>query len=97
MRILLVKTSSLGDVIHNLPVVSDLRRAVSRVRNRLVRRGSLLPRFRAVASGRSATSFRSPSGAGARALGNADTWKTNRGFRRRIGTGVTTPSSTPKA
>lgn len=26
MRILLVKTSSLGDVIHNLPVVSDLRR-----------------------------------------------------------------------
>ena len=27
MRILLVKTSSLGDVIHNLPVVSDLRQA----------------------------------------------------------------------
>jgi heptosyltransferase-1 len=27
MRLLLVKTSSLGDVIHNLPVVSDLRRA----------------------------------------------------------------------
>ena len=27
MRILLVKTSSLGDVIHNLPVVSDLKRA----------------------------------------------------------------------
>ena len=27
MRILLVKTSSLGDVIHNLPVVSDLVRA----------------------------------------------------------------------
>ncbi|MDR1163836.1 MAG: lipopolysaccharide heptosyltransferase I [Candidatus Accumulibacter sp.] len=27
MRILLIKTSSLGDVIHNLPVVSDLRRA----------------------------------------------------------------------
>lgn len=26
MRILLVKTSSLGDVIHNLPVVTDLRR-----------------------------------------------------------------------
>ncbi|MDR0439701.1 MAG: lipopolysaccharide heptosyltransferase I, partial [Candidatus Accumulibacter sp.] len=26
MRILLVKTSSLGDVIHNLPVVGDLRR-----------------------------------------------------------------------
>lgn len=26
MRILLVKTSSLGDVIHNLPVVSDIRR-----------------------------------------------------------------------
>jgi heptosyltransferase-1 len=26
MRILLIKTSSLGDVIHNLPVVSDLRR-----------------------------------------------------------------------
>ena len=24
MRILLVKTSSLGDVIHNLPVVSDI-------------------------------------------------------------------------
>jgi len=27
MRILLVKTSSLGDVIHNLPVASDIRRA----------------------------------------------------------------------
>lgn len=27
MRILLVKTSSLGDVIHNLPVVSDVRKA----------------------------------------------------------------------
>jgi len=26
MRILLVKTSSLGDVVHNLPVVSDIRR-----------------------------------------------------------------------
>jgi heptosyltransferase-1 len=26
MRVLLIKTSSLGDVIHNLPVVSDLRR-----------------------------------------------------------------------
>lgn len=26
MRVLLVKTSSLGDVIHNLPVVSDIRR-----------------------------------------------------------------------
>ena len=25
MRILLVKTSSLGDVVHNLPVVSDIR------------------------------------------------------------------------
>jgi heptosyltransferase-1 len=28
MRILLVKTSSLGDVIHNLPVVTDLRKAL---------------------------------------------------------------------
>lgn len=28
MRILLVKTSSLGDVIHNLPVVSDLKRSL---------------------------------------------------------------------
>lgn len=28
MRLLLVKTSSLGDVIHNLPVVSDIRRAL---------------------------------------------------------------------
>ena len=27
-RLLLVKTSSLGDVVHNLPVVSDLRRAL---------------------------------------------------------------------
>ena len=26
MRILIVKTSSLGDVIHNLPVVSDIKR-----------------------------------------------------------------------
>ncbi|MGQ0749537.1 MAG: lipopolysaccharide heptosyltransferase 1, partial [Betaproteobacteria bacterium] len=26
--ILLVKTSSLGDVVHNLPVVSDIRRAI---------------------------------------------------------------------
>lgn len=30
MRILLVKTSSLGDVIHNLPVASDIRRALPR-------------------------------------------------------------------
>jgi heptosyltransferase-1 len=29
MRILMVKTSSLGDVIHNLPVVSDLKRQFS--------------------------------------------------------------------
>ncbi|MHB1427861.1 MAG: lipopolysaccharide heptosyltransferase I [Rhodocyclaceae bacterium] len=28
MRLLLVKTSSLGDVIHNLPVASDIRRAL---------------------------------------------------------------------
>lgn len=32
MRILLVKTSSLGDVIHNLPVVSDLRRCLPEAR-----------------------------------------------------------------
>lgn len=32
MRILLVKTSSLGDVIHNLPVVSDLGRAFPEAR-----------------------------------------------------------------
>ncbi len=32
MRILLVKTSSLGDVIHNLPVVSDLRRCFPEAR-----------------------------------------------------------------
>jgi heptosyltransferase-1 len=32
MRILLVKTSSLGDVIHNLPVVSDLRRCFADAR-----------------------------------------------------------------
>ena len=32
MRILLVKTSSLGDVIHNLPVVSDLRLSFPDVR-----------------------------------------------------------------
>jgi len=32
MRILLVKTSSLGDVIHNLPVVSDLRRSFPEAR-----------------------------------------------------------------
>jgi heptosyltransferase-1 len=29
MRILLVKTSSLGDVVHNLPVVTDLKRRMS--------------------------------------------------------------------
>ncbi len=32
MRILLVKTSSLGDVIHNLPVLSDLRRTFPEAR-----------------------------------------------------------------
>lgn len=32
MHILLVKTSSLGDVIHNLPVVSDLRRSFPEAR-----------------------------------------------------------------
>ena len=32
MRILLVKTSSLGDIIHNLPVLSDLRRTFPEAR-----------------------------------------------------------------
>ena len=32
MHILLVKTSSLGDVVHNLPVVSDLRRVFPEAR-----------------------------------------------------------------
>ena len=32
MRILLVKTSSLGDVVHNLPVASDIRRALPAAR-----------------------------------------------------------------
>jgi heptosyltransferase-1 len=32
MRILLVKTSSLGDVIHNLPVVGDIRRQIPEAR-----------------------------------------------------------------
>jgi len=32
MRILLVKTSSLGDVIHNLPVVTDIRRHLPQAR-----------------------------------------------------------------
>ncbi len=32
MRILLVKTSSLGDVIHNLPVVTDIRRQLPEAR-----------------------------------------------------------------
>jgi heptosyltransferase-1 len=31
-RILIVKTSSLGDVVHNLPVVSDIRRAYANAR-----------------------------------------------------------------
>lgn len=32
MQILLIKTSSLGDVIHNLPVISDLRRSLPEAR-----------------------------------------------------------------
>jgi heptosyltransferase-1 len=31
MRILLVKTSSLGDVVHNLPIVTDIRKALPEV------------------------------------------------------------------
>jgi len=30
-RILLIKTSSLGDVVHNLPVVEDIQRALGEV------------------------------------------------------------------
>ena len=32
MKILLVKTSSLGDVVHNLPVASDLRASFPQAR-----------------------------------------------------------------
>ena len=27
-RVLLIKTSSMGDIVHNLPVVADIRRAM---------------------------------------------------------------------
>jgi 3-deoxy-D-manno-octulosonic-acid transferase len=47
MQILLVKTSSLGDVVHNLPVVSDLRRR--------------LPEANLVQDGRQTTGFHAAS------------------------------------
>jgi heptosyltransferase-1 len=67
MRILLVKTSSLGDVIHNLPVVSDLRRAFPKRRSTGVSRKAFAD-VPSSASGVSVRSFRWPSGAGASTL-----------------------------
>ncbi|WP_126443900.1 lipopolysaccharide heptosyltransferase I [Sulfuricystis multivorans] len=53
MRLLLVKTSSLGDVIHNLPVVSDIRRALPQAEIDWVVEESFveIPRLHAAVSG----------------------------------------------
>ncbi len=50
-RVLVIKTSSMGDVVHNLPVIADLRRADAGRRHRLGRRGRRMPTSSASSTG----------------------------------------------
>ncbi|WP_300451632.1 lipopolysaccharide heptosyltransferase I [Accumulibacter sp.] len=82
MRILLVKTSSLGDVIHNLPVVSDLRRIFSDVRIDWCVEESFadLPRLHPAVDQVVPVALRRWR----RKLGRLTTWREIGAFRRRI-------------
>jgi len=82
MRILLVKTSSLGDVIHNLPVVSDLRRSFPEVRIDWCVEESFaeIPRLHPEVSEVIPVAIRRWR----KALGQRATWREIGEFRRRI-------------
>lgn len=84
MHLLLVKTSSLGDVIHNLPVVSDLRRAFPEATIDWCVEESFaeIPRLHPDVSEVIPVAIRRWR----KSLGNAETWKQIAAFRRRIGT-----------
>ena len=82
MRILLVKTSSLGDVIHNLPVVSDLRRSFPELRIDWCVEESFaeIPRLHPEVSEVIPVAVRRWR----KALGQRATWREIAEFRRRI-------------
>lgn len=84
MRLLLVKTSSLGDVIHNLPVVSDLRRVFPDATIDWCVEESFaeIPRLHPDIAEVIPVAIRRWR----KSLGNAQTWKQITAFRRRIGT-----------
>ena len=83
MHLLLVKTSSLGDVIHNLPVVSDLRRAFPEATIDWCVEESFaeIPRLHPDVSDVIPVAIRRWR----KSIGNAQTWKQIAAFRRRIG------------
>ena len=84
MRILLVKTSSLGDVIHNLPVVSDLHRAFPEATIDWCVEESFaeIPRLHPDVAGVIPVAIRRWR----KHLGSTQTWSEMRAFRRRIKT-----------
>lgn len=84
MHLLLVKTSSLGDVIHNLPVVSDLRRAFPEATIDWCVEESFaeIPRLHPDVSKVIPVAIRRWR----KHLGSVQTWKEMRAFRRRIDT-----------
>ncbi len=83
MRILLVKTSSLGDVIHNLPVVSDLRLSFPEARIDWCVEEAFadIPRLHAAVDQVIPVAVRRWRGN----LGRLSTWREIGDFRRRIG------------
>ncbi len=83
MRILLVKTSSLGDVIHNLPVVSDLRRCFPGVQIDWCVEEAFadIPRLHPGVEQIIPVAIRRWR----RTLGRFATWRELAGFRRRLG------------
>ena len=84
MHLLLVKTSSLGDVIHNLPVVSDLRRAFPEATIDWCVEESFaeIPRLHPDVAEVIPVAIRRWR----KHLGSMQTWKEMRAFRHKIGT-----------
>jgi heptosyltransferase-1 len=82
MHILLLKTSSLGDVIHNLPVVSDLRRSLPEAGIDWCVEESFadIPRLHPAVAEVIPLAIRRWR----RQLGQAATWREMRDFRRRL-------------
>ncbi|WP_300336031.1 lipopolysaccharide heptosyltransferase I [Accumulibacter sp.] len=83
MRILLVKTSSLGDVVHNLPVVSDLRRCLpgAQIDWCVEEAFADIPRLHPAVAEVIPVALRRWR----KNLGRLATWRELRDFRRRIG------------